>query len=458
MSMQYISTRGTPAAASFEDSLLHGLAPDGGLFVPRAWPNLPGKALPLSYADQALAVLEAFGAGRNDRLARLMARALAGFTHKDTIALRQLDERLFLLELFHGPSAAFKDLAMQVLAQLLEALLEARGENLLLLTATSGDTGAAAVQAFKGSARIRLLVLHPLGRVSPVQRRQMTTCASPNIVNLAVEGDFDACQRLVKAVLGAARPALGWGWSSVNSINWGRLAGQIPYFLWASERCAGSEPPRFVVPTGNFGDAFSGWAARACGGRIGPLLAAVNANDSLARLWADGQLRSRTTIATSSVSMDVQAPSNLERLVFEAAGRDGAPVRAAFEAFTAKGQAQLSPAILEELRRQMGVISLDEAKADAAMHWAYQRFGEILCPHTAVGLAGALARDYDGPTILLATAHPAKFAPAVQRVLGIAPALPEALAGLEGLPEHVQTCQADAAEITRWAQQLAQRD
>lgn len=456
--MHYVSTRGAHAAASFEDSLLHGLAADGGLFVPQAWPQLPGENAPLPYADQALAVLEAFGAGPRDRLAPLMGRALAGFTHKDSVALRQLDDRLFLLELFHGPSAAFKDLAMQILAQLLEAALEARGENLLLLTATSGDTGAAAVQAFKGSARIRLVVLHPLGKVSPVQRRQMTTCQSPNIVNLAVEGDFDACQRLVKTVLGHARPAEGWRWSSVNSINWGRLAGQIPYFLWASARCAGPAPPRFVVPTGNFGDAFSGWAARACGGRIGPLLAATNANDSLARLWADGQLRMSATIATSSVSMDVQIPSNLERLVFEAAGRDGAPVRAAFEAFAADGQAHLPLAIVQELRRQMDVISLDEARADAAMLWAHRRFGEILCPHTAVGLAGALARDEDGPTILLATAHPAKFAPAVQRVLGIIPALPAALAGIENLPEQVKTCQADAEEITRLAQHLAHRD
>ena len=453
--MHYLSTRGTHALAGFEDSLLHGLAADGGLFVPQAWPHLPGENVALPYADQALAVLEAFGAGPRDRLATLMERALAGFTHNDKIALRQLDDRLFLLELFHGPSAAFKDLAMQVLAQLLEAALEARGENLLLLTATSGDTGAAAVQAFKSSARIRLVVLHPLGKVSPVQRRQMTTCASPNIVNLAVEGDFDACQRLVKLVLGHARPAEGWRWSSVNSINWGRLAGQIPYFLWAGARCAGAEAPRFVVPTGNFGDAFSGWAARACGGRIGPILAATNANDSLARLWAEGQLRASATITTSSVSMDVQAPSNLERLVFEAAGRDGALVRAAFEAFAADGQAHLPLAIVGELRRQMEVSSLNEAQADAAMLWVHRRYGEIVCPHTAVGFAGALARHEDGPTIVLATAHPAKFAPAVQRVLGLAPALPEVLAGIEGLPEHVKTCRADPVEIDRWAQHLA---
>lgn len=451
MEMRYISTRGGIEAASFEDCLLRGLAADGGLYMPQSWPALPQSDASIPYAERLITTLSQFGAGPISSLAPLAARALAGFRHPDIAPLRQLDADLYLLELFHGPTAAFKDLAMQAIAQVLDEVLARRDEHLLLLTATSGDTGAAAVQAFAGSRRVRLMTLHPKGKISPVQRRQMTTCAAPNIVNLAIAGDFDDCQRVVKALLGQVRARDGWRISSVNSINWGRLAAQIPYFLHASA-CMENKAARFIVPTGNFGDAFSGWAARACGARIGSLVAAVNRNDSLAQTFASGIMRHQKTIATPSVSMDVQAPSNLERLVFEAAGRDSVPVCAAFEALAADGRAALPQPIVHRLRMEMQAVSInDDAAAEAMLH-AYQVYGEMVCPHTAVGLAAARARGVDGPTIVLATAHPAKFPDSIMQVLGVVPALPLALQGMEGLPEIAHDCRADVEEVSAWMQ------
>lgn len=453
MGMQYHSTRGDGPGIGFDACILQGLAGDGGLYLPQSWPQLPAVDAGAHYSERLIEVLHRFGAGSRGSLSPLVGRALAGFRHPDIAPLRQVADNLYLLELFHGPTAAFKDFAMQVLAQLLEAALARLGQRLLLLTATSGDTGAAAVRAFAGSAQICLITLHPKGKVSPVQRRQMTTCPAPNILNLAVDGDFDACQRMVKTALAQARAQEGWGISSVNSINWGRLAGQIPYFLQAAARLDGPAA-RFVVPTGNFGDAFSGWAARTCGARTGPIVAAVNRNDSLARTWADGRLQRLPTISTASVSMDVQAPSNLERLVFEAAGRDSAPVRAVFEEFARAGSAQLPPAILANLREAVEVMAVDDAQAAQAMRLAHQRYGEIVCPHTAVGLAAAGARQHDGPTIVLATAHPAKFPEAVAQNLGLAPALPPALEGLAGLPERVQDCRAEVGDVLLTMRQM----
>lgn len=449
--MRYVSTRGGPAIG-FEEALLRGLAPDGGLYAPEAWPRLSPADPARPYAQRLAETLAAFGAVEAEAAA---ARATARFAHPEIAPLRQLGPDLWLLELFHGPTAAFKDLAMQAMAPLLEAALAARGERLLLLTATSGDTGAAAVQAFAGAAGIQLCVLHPEGRISPVQRRQMTTVAADNVLNLAIEGDFDDCQRLVKTLLESPRLRAGALVSSVNSINWGRLAGQIPHYVDHAARAG--DNARFVVPTGNFGDAFAGWAARACGAPLGPILAAVNRNDALVAALERGELRRRAAVATPSVSMDVGLPSNLERLVFEAAGRDPAPVRDAFEALAREGAAQLPPELVAALRAEVSARCIKDAPAAAAMRRAWEAFGLVVCPHTAVGLAAHWAAPYPGPSVVLATAHPAKFPETVEAVLGFAPETPASLTEFAERAERCQTLPADAAAVEAAALTLLRR-
>jgi threonine synthase len=309
----YLSTRGRAPEVGFAEALLRGMAPDGGLYLPTRWPERSADEIArlqsLPYPELAYAILRLFvGDNLPDAALTSAAERMAAFDSLEVTPCVELEPGLWLLELFHGPTAAFKDLAMQMMAPLTEAALAQRDESLLLLTATSGDTGAAAVRAFAGSQRIRLVVLHPLDRVSPVQRRQMTTSGADNVLNLAVRGDFDDCQRLVKALLADEGLREGQRLSSVNSINWGRLVGQIPYYLAAARATGGA--PRFVVPTGNFGDAFAGWAASRIGLKTGRFTAAVNANDALARALNSGRYERRAATPTASDSMDVQAPSN----------------------------------------------------------------------------------------------------------------------------------------------------
>jgi threonine synthase len=379
------------------------------------------------------------------------------FHHRAITPLVQLEEDLWLLELFHGPTAAFKDLAMQMMAPLTEAALSKSNERLLLLTATSGDTGAAAVRAFAGSQRTSLVVLHPLDRVSPVQRRQMTTVDAPNVLNLAVKGDFDDCQRLVKALLADDGLRDRRRVSSVNSINWGRLAGQIPYYLFAAASLgAPDRRARFVVPTGNFGDAFAGWAAKAMGLPIGELVAAVNANDALARALNEGRYARRAATPTASVSMDVQAPSNFERLVFEASGRDAPATRELFETFARDGEAEIPPPLLTALRREAAAVSIDEATTAAEIAHAWKAWGRVVCPHTAVGLAAARALPrHDGPTIVLATAHPAKFPAFVSGVLGFTPPEPPSFAAFGEREERLTVIEADLDAAKAAAREMA---
>jgi threonine synthase len=443
--MMYVSTRGGAGEATFAEALLRGLAPDGGLYAPAAWPRLDAavlaRATTAPYAETAVDVLTLFDGGSLPAGALRSAAegAQAGFTHEAVTPLVQLEEDLWLLELFHGPTAAFKDLAMQLMARLTEAALSGRGERLLLLTATSGDTGAAAVHAFAGMTSVDLVVLHPLDRVSPVQRRQMTTVEAPNVLNLGVRGDFDACQALVKALLADADLRARSAVSSVNSINWGRLAGQVPYYVRAAEALAApGRPVSFVVPTGNFGDAFAGWAARRIGAPLGRLTAAVNVNDSLAVALNEGRYRRAATTPTASVSMDVQAPSNFERLVFEAAGRDGAVTAGLFASYAAGGEMALPQTLQAALRREVAAVRIDEARTADAIAHAWRAYGRMICPHTAVALAAALDADRsDGPVVVLATAHPGKFPDAVAAALGFAAPEPEAFSRLRGRPERL---------------------
>lgn len=421
---RYLSTRGEVAETSFADALLRGIAPDGGLYMPGAWPRLSADAtMPgRSYAEIAREAMspfigDALPAGALDRA---LERLVKGFDHPLVTPLVELEPGLFVLELFHGPTAAFKDLAMQLVAALSDEALKATGETLTLLTATSGDTGAAAVRAFAGAERIKLVVLHPLDRVSPVQRRQMTTVQADNVLNLAVRGDFDDCQRLVKFLLAQESLRDGQRLSSVNSINWGRLAGQIPYYISATAQLG--QAATFVVPTGNFGDAFAGIAARKMGLPTCGFVAAVNQNDALARAINDGVYARRAAVESGSVSMDVQAPSNFERLVFEASGRDAAATRTLFETFAREGSVTLPPDLLQALRAEVSAISIDEDTTRAEIAHAHAAWGRVVCPHTAVALAAArrLPRN-DGPIVALSTAHPSKFGRFVSDVLGQEP-------------------------------------
>ena len=449
--MSYVSTRGQTSRADFADTVLTGLAPDGGLYMPDSWPDFvatAGLEPGLSYAERTARLLEPFvgSALPQGALARAAKRVQDRFLHPDVSPLVEIEPDLYVLELFHGPTAAFKDLAMQLVAGLASEALAASGQKLLLITATSGDTGAAAVNAFAGADHVELVVLHPLGRVSPVQRLQMTTTGASNVLNLAVRGDFDDCQGLVKQLLAQPSLAEGRRVSSVNSINWARLAGQIPYYASAAAQLG--RTATYVVPTGNFGDAFAGWAARKGGADIGPLVAATNRNDALVRALETGVYSRSQAVETASVSMDVQAPSNFERLVFEAFGRDAERTRALFDAFARDGSVRLPYDLLAALRAQVSAVSVTEDETTAEIAHTYAATGREICPHTAVALHAARAIDRAaGPVVALSTAHAAKFAEPVGQALGHAPARPPQLEGLEGRTERFETVDADLAAV-----------
>ena len=452
-SERYVSTRGDASGSDFAEVLLRGMAPDGGLYLPGAWPSLSPESWAagrgyVSIATRAMApfIGDALPAGALDRG---LARLAAGFEPAEVTPLRCLEDGLYMLELFHGPTAAFKDLAMQLAAALSSEALAASGERLTLVTATSGDTGAAAVAAFANADRVRLIVLHPHERVSAVQRRQMTTVEAPNVLNLAVRGDFDDCQRLVKGLLADESLRDGGRFSSVNSINWARLAGQIPYYLSAVSQLAAlgeTRAPVFVVPTGNFGDAFAGIAASRMGLPVAGFVAAVNRNDALARAINDGVYARKAAVETASVSMDVQAPSNFERLVFEASGRDADLTRALFETFAREGSVTLPPALLDAIRAEVSAVSVSEDATREQIAHAYATWGQVVCPHTAVALSAARGVNRSrGPVVALSTAHPAKFGKDVAPVLGFNPAPPRVIRELGDRAERFEIIDADAA-------------
>ncbi len=443
--MNYVGTRGFIGDKTFAGALLDGLAPDGGLYVPAEWPT-PGFALEGDYGTLTENLLTLFGVDvlGTDAVKAAAARTKAAFLNNGTVPLTQLDDNLWMLELWHGPTLAFKDMAMQMMAPLTDAALKQRNETLTLVTATSGDTGAAAVRAFAGSERVRLVVFHPLGRVSPVQRLQMTTVEADNVMNVGVEGDFDDCQAIVKALLGDSSLKQNGLISSVNSINWGRLLGQVPYYL-AAAAASGADTPDFVVPTGNFGDAFAGWVARRVGGNVGKLHAAVNQNDALNQAINDGRYIRRQAVESASVSMDVQAPSNFERLVYEASGRNAATTKALFDTFGATGAVTLSPDLQSALKAEVTASTVSEAETADTIAHAYKAYGQVICPHTAVSLSAALARGTDRPQIVLSTAHAAKFPDFVTRALGFAPKVPDAIQALYGQPERITELKNDRA-------------
>jgi len=456
--VRYVSTRGRAPALGFSDTLLAGLASDGGLYVPEQWPALPPIRSGEPYAQVAAGVVGAFAGGELQPalLERLCAEAYADFRHPAICPLVQLDAGEWLLELFHGPTLAFKDLALQLVGRLFDHVLSERDERITVLVATSGDTGSAAIAGLASCSRAEIVVLYPEGRVSDVQRRQMTTVTAPNVHAVAVAGTFDDCQAIVKQLFGDVDFRERVGLAAANSINWARVAAQVAYYAWATA-ALGGRGLAFSVPTGNFGNVLSGWVARACGMPLARLVIGSNANDILPRLVSGGRMEMRDVVPTLSPSMDIQVSSNLERLLFELYGRDPERTASELAGFAESGSLTLSGSPLDALRELFEAASFDDAATLAAMRTQYARTGLLLDPHTAVGLSAGRARSgaRDAPLVALATAHPAKFPEAVERATGVTPALPPALADLLERPERSERVEADARAVKRLVERLA---
>jgi threonine synthase len=446
--MDYVSTRGSAPALGFEDVTLAGLASDGGLYVPRVWPTLSRDEIAAlagaSYVETAVAVMRPFVAGALDdaALRDLCTQAYGRFAHDAVTPLVQLDAQHWLLELFHGPTLAFKDVALQLLGLLFERFLSNRDTHLTVVGATSGDTGSAAIDALAGRAKVDVFMLHPAGRVSDVQRRQMTTVMSPNIHNIAVEGDFDDAQRIVKAMFGDSGARARLNLSAVNSINWARLMAQVVYYFYAAVRLgAPDRSVAFAVPTGNFGDVFAGYVAAKMGLPIKRLIVATNVNDILHRALTTGDYSCGTVTPTATPSMDIQVSSNFERLLFDLSGRDGAGLAAMMHGFESTKAMTIPADMISPTRDLFTSARIDGDGMGIAMRWAYDRAGQVLDPHTAIGLAAAreAALPADVPVVTLATAHSAKFRDAVERAIGIRPALPTRIGSLFDRQERYDT-------------------
>jgi len=432
--MKYVSTRGSAPALGFEDVTLAGLASDGGLYLPESWPAFTREEIAalagLSYVDTAVAVMRPFVAGAlsDEELRELCAAAYGRFSHRAVTPLVQLDHRQWMLELFHGPTLAFKDVALQLLGLLFERFLSRREDHLTIVGATSGDTGSAAIDAVAGRAKVDIFMLHPDGRVSDVQRRQMTTVLAPNVHNIAIDGSFDDAQALVKAMFNDADFSARFNLSAVNSINWARLMAQVVYYFYAAVRLgAPDRPVAFSVPTGNFGDVFAGYVAAKMGLPVARLIVATNVNDILHRALAEGDYSQGTVIPTATPSMDIQVSSNFERLLFDVGGRDGIALAGQMRGFEATKAMRLTNTQREGASALFTSHRVDADRMNIALRWAYEGAGQVIDPHSAVGLAAALAADdlpADVPVVTLATAHPAKFRDAVERAIGLRPGLP----------------------------------
>jgi threonine synthase len=451
--MRYISTRGTAPVLTFGEAMMTGLARDGGLYVPETVPTLTTDEIAalagLPYEEVAFRVMKPFLGGffTDDEFKGLIAKAYSGFGHAARAPLKQLGPNHFLLELFHGPTLAFKDFAMQLIGQMMQAALAKTGQRITIVGATSGDTGSAAIEAFRGLSNVDVFILFPHGRVSEVQRRQMTTPTEANVHALAMEGDFDDCQARVKDMFNDFAFRDGVHLAGVNSINWARVLAQVVYyFSSATNLGAPHRPVSFTVPTGNFGDIFAGYIARRMGLPIAELVIATNQNDILDRALKSGAYETNGVKPSISPSMDIQVSSNFERALFDAYGRDGAAI-AQLMSEMKSGGFKISQGALETLRATFasGRCSEDETRATIARTLAAT--GELLCPHSAVGVKVAEEHLGRAPMITLATAHPAKFPDAVQQASGIHPALPPRMADLFQRPERVTRVPNDLAAL-----------
>lgn len=450
--MDYISTRGTAPTLDFRAATLAGLASDGGLYLPARWPQMSVddiRALAgLDYAETAVRVMRPFVEGvlTEGELRQLCRAAYGSFSHDAVTPLVQLDHRHWLLELFHGPTLAFKDVALQLLGQLFEKFLSGGDTNITIVGATSGDTGSAAIEAVAGREHIQIFMLHPEGRVSDVQRRQMTTVLAPNVHNIAIDGSFDDAQAMVKRLFGDEEARDQINLSAVNSINWARLMAQVVYYFYAAVRLGGPDRPiAFSVPTGNFGDVFAGYVAAKMGLPIARLVVATNVNDILHRALTRGDYSAGTVTPTATPSMDIQVSSNFERLLFDLSGRDGAAITNMMGEFD-RNRAMTIPAdMLAGARGLFSSASIDGDAMALALRWAQEHGGQIIDPHSAVGLAAARALDIDAdiPVVTLATAHPAKFRDAVERATGVRPALPPRMGNLFDREERYERLPGD---------------
>ena len=457
--MHYVSTRGDNAPLGFTEAMLAGLAPDGGLYVPAAWPRLDRDAIAgfagRPYAEVAVEVMRPFTAGSisDSDLARMAREAYGSFRHPAVAPLTEIGANTFLLELFHGPTLAFKDLALQLLSRLMDHALAERAERRTVVVATSGDTGGAAIEAFAGKNRIDVVVLFPKGRISDVQRRMMTTAKPANIHAVAIEGTFDDCQAIVKGMFSHADFRDRVNLSGVNSINWARIIAQAVYYFTAA--VALGAPHRavaFSVPTGNFGDVYAGYVAKLLGLPIERLTIATNVNDILARVLAAGSYELRDVVPTSSPSMDIQVASNFERLLFEVYGRDGSEVRTLMNSLAQSRRFTLSGPALSQIRASFTAARVDEAEVATTIRSVKRETGMFVDPHTAVGIAAAEKepRDPAVPMVVLSTAHPAKFPDAVAAACGERPELPDWLSDLNQRPERVTALPADQSAVERF--------
>ena len=459
--MRYLSTRGEAAERDFSGVLLTGLAEDGGLWQPGEWPRLDeaARAPGAGYAARAFAVTRPFTSGglEEEDWRALLAEVYAGFRHPATAPLVQLDTNLWLMELFHGPTFAFKDLAMQALGRLFDLVLKARGERITIIGATSGDTGAAAVEAVRGLETIDLVMLYPNGRISDVQRRQMTTVEEPNIHTVALEGTFDDCQDLVKALFADTRLREEWRFAAVNSINWARVMVQTVYYVHAAAQLGGG-PVSFSVPSGNFGNVYAGYAAREMGLDAPRFIVGSNSNDILARFFEAGDMSTRPVTPSWSPSMDIQVSSNFERLLHDLLGRDGPAVSRHMAAFRQSGRLPLDEARWRAARKLFRGHAVDDEGTLAEIARTHGETGMTVDPHTAVGIAAAEAlRDRDVPTVALATAHPAKFPEAVERAIGRRPPLPDALAAQAERPERAERMANDLGLLKTFIRERVRR-
>ncbi len=455
--MQYISTRGVAPKLDFKGALLAGLASDGGLYVPESIPQYSPQQIAqwasLSYPELALEIMLPFVGDSFSRaeLTRMIDTAYGAFRHQAVAPLTQLGAQHFVLELFHGPTLAFKDFALQLVGQLLEAAMAGSGQHAVVLGATSGDTGSAAMAGCMGRANLDIVILYPHGRTSDVQRRQMTTLGARNIHALAVDGTFDDCQDMVKALFSDAAFRDTTHLLAVNSINFARVLAQIVYYFYAALRLgAPAQAVNFTVPTGNFGDIYAGYLARAMGLPVGKLVIASNRNDILARCVATGTYRMNGVSPSLSPSMDIEISSNFERLLFDLFARDGAALAAAMADFRATGALTLTASQHADFTRLFAAHAVDDAGTLATIKSTYEATSYLLDPHTAVGVATTTALNLPGITVTLATAHPAKFPEAVRTATGITPPLPVHLADLFDRAEHFTPMGRDLAALKRY--------
>ncbi|WP_374405954.1 threonine synthase [Pelagerythrobacter sp.] len=455
--MEYVSTRGSAPALDFEGVTLAGLASDGGLYLPREWPQFTEAEIAalagLPYAELAARVMQPFVGDSlaPERLRELCGEAYARFSHKAVTPLVQLDERQWLLELFHGPTLAFKDVALQLLGLLFEEFLGRRGASLTIVGATSGDTGSAAIDAVAGREGVEIFMLHPKGRVSDVQRRQMTTVLAPNVHNIAIDGSFDDAQAMVKRMF--ADPALTGRLSlgAVNSINWARLMAQVVYYFAAALQLgAPARKVAFSVPTGNFGDVFAGYVAAQMGLPIERLVVATNVNDILHRALRDGDYSAGTVTPTAAPSMDIQVSSNFERLLFDAGGCDGAALAEQMRGFERSRAMRLTNAQREGAGGLFVSARADQDDTAQAMRWAWEKCCQTIDPHTAIGIHATRLQDLppEIPVVTLATAHPAKFGDAVERATGSRPPLPSRVGDLFAREERMVELPGDYEAVT----------